>query len=282
MVTSPPLSQLSYGALIQGRVQMIEGKLQYHIRGLLTNSPCIDSANIASKALTIAIRYALVRRQFSAAPSAPETKLMDYVIHQHRLLPLLAQTFAFYFTGKEVRKLYTNLMDKLNTFQPDENKADLAAIVEVLKETHSTSAGLKAFTTWGCLHTIEQCRQTLGGHGYSKYSGLSVMYNDFAVQCTWEGDNTILMLQLGRYLISSYREALEGKTHPAGLAYMNNRNPVYACKAMNREDFADPDLIQQAYDIVSLATVKDAATEHKTALKNGKREDQAMEVCCKS
>jgi acyl-CoA oxidase len=51
-----------------------------------------DSGNIAKKALTIAIRYACIRRQFGGGANEPETKIMDYVIHQHRLMPLLAQT----------------------------------------------------------------------------------------------------------------------------------------------------------------------------------------------
>jgi acyl-CoA oxidase len=30
------------------------------------------------------------------------------------------------------------------------------------------------------------------------------MYADFAVQCTWEGDNTILSLQAGRALVGAW------------------------------------------------------------------------------
>lgn len=43
----------------------------------------------------------------------------------------------------------------------------------------------QAFCTWNALETIEKCRASLGGHGYSAYSGLPSMYNDQAVQCTW-------------------------------------------------------------------------------------------------
>lgn len=46
-VREPPLAQLTYGALLQGRTAMVA-----------------DAANVAKKALTIAIRYAAVRRQF--------------------------------------------------------------------------------------------------------------------------------------------------------------------------------------------------------------------------
>ena len=71
----------------------------------------VDSGSFAKKALTIAIRYAAIRRQFGK-PGAVETKILDYVIHQHRLMPLLAQAVmilplidlvcdAFYWSGDE-------------------------------------------------------------------------------------------------------------------------------------------------------------------------------------
>lgn len=41
--------------------------------------------------------------------------------------------------------------------------------------------------------------QSAGGHGYSKYNGLSGTLQDFAIMCTWEGDNTVMALQTARY-----------------------------------------------------------------------------------
>lgn len=46
-VSEPALAQLTYGALLQGRCAMVA-----------------DAGNVAKKALTIALRYAAVRRQF--------------------------------------------------------------------------------------------------------------------------------------------------------------------------------------------------------------------------
>jgi acyl-CoA oxidase len=57
----------------------------------------LDSGDIAKKAMTIAIRYAAIRRQFGAKNGDPETKILDYIIHQHRLMPLLAETVRFLF-----------------------------------------------------------------------------------------------------------------------------------------------------------------------------------------
>ena len=65
------------GTLVQGRVSVGGGALS------------------ASKvALEIAVRYALRRRQFEAPGGEQETLLLDYGMHQRRLLPLLARAYA--------------------------------------------------------------------------------------------------------------------------------------------------------------------------------------------
>ncbi len=40
-------------------------------------------------------------------------------------------------------------------------------------QVHATSAGLKAVTTWMTADGIEECRKCCGGHGYSKFAGIS-------------------------------------------------------------------------------------------------------------
>ncbi|KAF9574305.1 fatty-acyl coenzyme A oxidase [Mortierella alpina] len=262
-VKEPPMAQLTYGALIQGRVAMV-----------------VDSGNIGKKAVTIAGRYAAVRRQFSSSPhDVQETKLIDYAIHQYRLMPLLAQAYAFHFTGVETQKLYDDLMDKLESTQPGD--ASMQDTLDTLKETHATSAGLKAFCTWSTLNAIEACRQTLGGHGYSAYTGLATMYNDFAVHCTWEGDNTILTLQSGRYLISCYREALAGKAQPEGVDYLNHLDTLLTqgCAVKTNEEILNFDIIQQAWGVVTANVVKKAGDDFDASLKQGMNPETAYEEC---
>ena len=85
-----------------------------------------------------------------------------------------------HFTGMEVSQMYDELMMRLDSVRPGDK--DSQAVLDSLKELHGTSAGLKAFCTWNALNTIDQCRQSLGGHGYSAYAGLASLYADFAVQ----------------------------------------------------------------------------------------------------
>lgn len=265
-VKEPKLAQLTYGALLQGRVAMV-----------------VDSGNVSKKALAIAIRYAAVRRQFANSKSnGIETKLIDYPIHQRRLMPLLAQAVAMHFTGAEMTLMYNNMMTRLESAKPGD--ADMDEVVEALKETHATSAGLKAFCTWNCLNTIEQCRQACGGHGYSAYTGLAGMYSDFAVQCTWEGDNTILTLQSGRYLISSFREAAKGKKLSPGVGYLNNLSSLIGkkCAVKSNEEILNPDVIIDGWQVVCANVVRNSAHEFEDCLKRGLDTDDAYEECSQS
>jgi acyl-CoA oxidase len=72
------------GTLVQGRVSV--------------GGAAIGAGKVA---LTLAIRYADRRRQFGAPGSSDEALLLDYRVHQRRLL-LLARTYALHFAQAEL------------------------------------------------------------------------------------------------------------------------------------------------------------------------------------
>jgi len=43
---------------------------------------------------------------------------------------------------------------------------------------------------------IEECRKLCGGHGYLCSSGLPELFAVYVPACTYEGDNTVLLLQV--------------------------------------------------------------------------------------
>jgi len=259
VVSEPPLAQLTYGALLGGRTSMVA-----------------DSSNTAKKALTIAVRYAAIRRQFAQKGNKLETQILDYPIHQRRLLPLVAQAIAMNFTAMKLQEMYEDMTQSLDRLKPGD--PDLMDTLEKLKETHATSAGLKAFCTWACLDTIERCRQACGGHGYSAYSNLPAMFNDFAVQCTWEGDNTILSLQAGRALVSSYQAAVKGAKLPPGVQYLSQTG-VLDSKSDGSLSLSD---IENAFNCVAANVVKKAAIDYAENRKAGMNKEDAMEACSQS
>jgi len=44
------------------------------------------------------------------------------------------------------------------------------------------------------LLSIEVCRRSCGGHGYLDYAGFHGIFAEYAPMCTYEGENTVLLL----------------------------------------------------------------------------------------
>ena len=79
----------------------------------------LQSGGVLARGVTIATRYASVRRQFQDrdAPSDAhgENQVLNYTMVQFRLLPLLASTFALHFTGKAMMALYQENQKKMQS-----------------------------------------------------------------------------------------------------------------------------------------------------------------------
>ena len=157
--THPKQEKLSYGSMITLRVAVVN----------------YESWNLA-RALTIAVRYTNVRRQFSTDGKS-EDQVITYSSVKFRLFPLLAVAFAYILSAKGLIMGYMEMMNELNT--RGESKR--------LAEIHALSSGLKACSTWDCLSGIEECRKACGGHGYSAYAGIGHIWSNGVASQTYEG-----------------------------------------------------------------------------------------------
>jgi hypothetical protein len=92
------------------------------------------------------------------------------------------------------------------------------------------------------------------------------------------GDNTILSLQSGRALISSWADAMKGKTLAPGVAYMSEKGNLTA-KSNGKLDLQD---IDQAWACVAANVVKKASEEFASHVSKGLSKDEAMERCSQS
>lgn len=259
-VTEPHLAQLSYGALIGGRVGMVS-----------------DSYHSAKRFLTIAIRYAAVRRQFGTKPGEPETKLLDYPYHQRRLMPRLAFCYAMNAASADLNDMYYAATAQLASTDT-KDKAKLESAAADIKELFSVSAGLKAFSTWATAGIIDECRQACGGHGYSGYSGFGQGYNDWVVQCTWEGDNNVLTLSAGRALIQSVLAHRKGRKVGSAVEYITRAAQLAGIKLDGRS-LTDPAVILEAWEAAAASALTNAADLFEKELKaNGGNVDLAFET----
>lgn len=173
------------GTLVQGRV-------------------CVGGAGInASKvALTIATRYAVRRRQFEATSPDEEQVLLDYGMHQRRLLPLLARTYALHFAQEVVAG---QLHDVFSGPGPVEEGSDEHA----RRMLESRAAGTKALGTWHATRTIQECREACGGAGYLSENRFAALKADTDVFTTFEGDNHVLLQLVAKGLLTDYAGEFE-------------------------------------------------------------------------
>ena len=172
------------GTLVQGRVS-------------------VGGAAISAtkSALTIAIRHGDRRRQFGPPESDTELPLLDFRVHQRRLLPPLATTYALHFAQEGV---VTELDRIFGSLGEGEGEAERDR-----RELETRAAGLKAIATWHATETIQTCREACGGAGYLSENRLGELKADTDVFTTFEGDNTILLQLVAKSLLTDYRDEFE-------------------------------------------------------------------------
>lgn len=166
------------------------------IRGRVTVG---GSAAAAGRvALDIAVRYGLERRQFSAPDDEAEVVIMDYLVHQRRLLPLIARSYALQFAQNE---LVARLHDVQTAEFPD---------AEEQRELESRAAGLKAANTWHASAAIQEAREACGGAGYLAENRLIALRADTDVFTTFEGDNHVLTQLVAKEMLTAYADDVKG------------------------------------------------------------------------
>ena len=166
------------GTLVQGRV-------------------CVGGAgiNAAKVALTIATRYRRTPPPVRGRGPRPEQLILDYGMHQRRLFPLIARTYALHFAQEYVAGA---LHDVFMGVTGDEQSR---------RKLESSAAGPKALGTWHADRTIQECREACGGAGYlseNRFTALKARPTRRLSPATYEGDNHVLLQLVGMGLPTDY------------------------------------------------------------------------------
>jgi acyl-CoA oxidase len=150
----------------------------------------VASAGLSAtkSALTIAVRYGAQRRQFGPKDRA-EVPVLDYLSHQRRLLPLVATCYALNFALHDLAQQHGETPDGADT-----------------QEIEARAAALKAMTTAHATRAIQEAREACGGEGYRAENRFALLKADSDIFTTFEGDNTVLLLQAAKSLMSGYQE----------------------------------------------------------------------------
>lgn len=223
----PKNSKITYGTLVLSRTALINW-----------------SGTYLAQACTIAIRYSSVRRQTEVSPGGPEAQVIDYQTQQNKLFPLLAKAYAFTFAARAVFETFNRINAQIE-----------AGNLDHITELHALCAGLKGMLTDEAATGIEVCRLACGGHGYSHASGIPKMYTSVTVFCTVEGENTVMMLQMARFLIKSYKQMRSGKRLQGFVAYLGNRQPARSSMTTD----VTLQCLQEAYEHRAARLIKETA-----------------------
>ncbi|XP_038648075.1 peroxisomal acyl-coenzyme A oxidase 3 isoform X2 [Scyliorhinus canicula] len=144
--------------------------------------------------LTIAIRYSAVRRQFGPTDHE-EIPVLEYQLQQWRLIPYLAVSYALDYFSKS---LFMNYIEyQMGMLMKDKSERQ----TELSKEMHALSSASKSLASWTAQQGIQECREACGGHGYLAMNRIGDMRNDNDPNCTYEGDNNVLLQQTSNYLL---------------------------------------------------------------------------------
>lgn len=155
------------------------------------------------RALTITTRYSLLRKQFRNA-QGQEMRIFDYQLQRYKIARHLSKTYAMSLG------LY-KVMELINENEKAVAKGDFS----LFQQIHLLLCECKAFFTWWDFACVSECITACGGHGYSSYSGLISPYTENFANSILEGENSLLCLQVARYLLTLSQKLAMGKTELA-------------------------------------------------------------------
>ncbi|XP_023945597.2 probable peroxisomal acyl-coenzyme A oxidase 1 [Bicyclus anynana] len=233
-----PNSKLNYGAMVFTRVVI-----------------ACDMVNYLSKAATIAVRFSAVRRQCQSKAGEPESQILDYLTQQHKLLPAVAACYALKVTAGKLWDTFSIVNEEM-----------IAGNYERLPEIHALSCCLKAIATRDAASFIETCRLACGGHGFTYSSNLPATYCNAVAACTYEGENTVLLLQTARFLAKTWQDIdnENGKLTPT-VEYLKTAK----VKGYSHEWVNSVENIVYGFQVVSMRKIASCVKSMQTRVASG-------------
>ncbi|WP_417443017.1 acyl-CoA dehydrogenase [Joostella sp.] len=221
---------------------------------------CVAKSGLsgAKKALAIAVKYALQRRQFNSSEKIQEDLIMDYPTHQLRLIKPLAKTYVYHTVLEKLIKEYANSKDNER------------------REIETKAAALKSSITWFANNTIQECREACGGKGYLIENKIPHIKGDVDIFTTFEGDNTVLIQLAAKGILTNFKTEFNSDNFMDVLKYLGTNvsdklitiNPIFTNKT-DKEHLYDIEFHKEALAYRTRRLTFSAASRIQKYLKKG-------------
>lgn len=191
-------------------------------------------------AVSIALRFSATRRQFGPTDKE-EIAVLEYQMQQWRLLPYLAAAYALDHLAKSLFLDMVRLQQGLLRNDRSSRQAELG------REIHALASAGKPLASWTAQRGIQECREACGGHGYLAMNRLGSLRDDNDPNCTYEGDNNVLLQQTSNYLL--------GLLAPGGRGVAHFQSPLKSVAFLE----AYPALLGRRFQVASLEDCLDSS-----------------------
>ncbi|XP_033123209.1 peroxisomal acyl-coenzyme A oxidase 3-like isoform X2 [Anneissia japonica] len=220
-------------------------------------------------ALTVAVRYSAVRKQFGPNDKE-ELPVIEYQMQQWRLIPYIAACYALSSLSAFIGKAFNEFAVNLIMGNKSATQADMG------KELHALSSATKPLASWTARDAIQECREACGGHGYLAVNRFGVLRDDNDPNCTYEGDNNVLLQQTSNAVLVMVKAVQTGEVVQTPLKTMNFLNDMGAIikqkfTATTEQEMLDPATCLDAYKWLVVYLSKESA--HKLMRESKKGED---------
>lgn len=211
----------------------------------------------AKTGLTIAVKYGDNRRQFGPSGGL-EVPVLNYRIHQQRLMPYLVNTFAIHFGLQYLTKRFMSRTE------------------DDMQEIEALAAGMKSYSTWNTRDALQECREACGGKGYLSENRIDDLKNDTEIYTTFEGDNTVLMQLVAKNRLGEFRKQFSEMNIATIFSYVldqaktavTEKNP-FATRNTDDSHLKDPEFHLHAFQYREKELVSSAARRFKRLVDDG-------------
>nr|CAH0108456.1 unnamed protein product [Daphnia galeata] len=200
------------------------------------------------KAVTVGIRYSAVRRQFGPEDSNVELPVLEYQLQQWRLFPYLGAAYVLMQFTRSFRSDFINMQRAMMSKEDPDRLASVGA------EIHAISSCAKPLSSWLAQQGVQECREACGGHGYLAVSGLGQVREDNDANCTYEGDNNVLLQQSANWLLNLWslvqrRQSIASYTPLGSAIYLDSAESILKskCKLDAPHHWLEPQALLDAY-----------------------------------